>query len=73
MEPTEADREGIRRPFPRDFPERLERLRELSGLSWRELAERVGVKRSRMTGWRRGNVPRGFALLELLRRRAQEE
>ena len=67
MELSEADKEWTRRPFPEDFPERLGWLKELSGLSWRELAERVGVKDSRVMGWRRGSVPRGFALLELIR------
>ena len=67
MELSEADRQWIRRPFPKDFPERLERLKELSGLSWRRLAERVGVTRSRVMGWRRGKVPKGFALLDLIR------
>ncbi len=67
MELTEMEKEWIRRPFPKDFPERLEWLKELSGLSWRELAERVGVKRSRMMGWRRGSIPGGFALHDLIR------
>ena len=67
MELTEMEKEWIRRPFPEDFPERLERLKELSGLSWKGLAERVGVTTSRVKGWRRGSVPRGFALLELIR------
>ena len=68
MSLTGTDRQWIRtRSFPKDFPERLERLKELSGLSWRELAERVGVTPSRVSGWRRGRVPRGFALLDLAR------
>lgn len=68
MSLTGTDGQWIRaRSFPKDFPERLERLKELSGLSWRELAERVGVTPSRVSGWRRGRVPRGFALLNLAR------
>lgn len=67
MELSDADREWIQRPFPKDFPERLERLKELSGLSWRKLAEGVGVTPSRVAGWRRGSVPDGFALADLMR------
>ena len=67
MELSEADRQWIRQLFPKDFPERLERLKELSGLSWKGLAERIGVKPSRVMGWRRGKVPTGFALLEVIR------
>ena len=63
MEINEADKRWIRQPFPKDFPGRLERFRELAGLSWRELAACVGVKYGRVMGWRRGAVPRGFALL----------
>ena len=29
--------------FPKDYPERLERLVELIGLTWGEFAERLGV------------------------------
>ena len=67
MQLTETDRQRIRRPFPKDFPERLEWLKELSGLSWRGVAREVGVTPSRVTGWRSGRVPEGFALLNLIR------
>ena len=67
MQLTKEDMQRIRRPFPKDFPERLEWLKELSGLSWRGLAERVGVTHSRVSAWRRGRVPEGFALLNLIR------
>ena len=67
MELSEADKRWIRQPFPKDFPERLERFRELMGLSWRELAACVGVKYGRVMGWRRGAAPKGFALLALIR------
>ena len=67
MELTEAGRQRIRRTFPKDFPERLEWLKDLSGLSWKGVAREVGVTPSRVTGWRRGRVPEGFALLSLIR------
>ena len=66
-ETTESDKQWIRQPLPKDFPERLEGIKELSGLSWRGLAEHVGVTRSRVTGWCRGKVPKSFALLDLIR------
>ena len=35
--------ERILPPFPDDFGMRLERLKELSGLSWTEFAETLGA------------------------------
>ena len=54
-------------PFPRDFPERLEGLKQLSGLSWKEFAGCLGVKPGRVKGWRRGVQPRGGALWAVMR------
>lgn len=34
--------------FPKDFGERLARLVELVGLSWKEFAERLGVEGDRV-------------------------
>ena len=43
--------EGYRPPpFPDDFGERLEGLKELAGLSWREFTELIGVTQ-RFDGW----------------------
>ena len=67
MEITELQKRWIQQPFPRDFPERLERLKEEAGLSWKELAGCVGVRYGRVMGWRRGTVPRGRALFALMR------
>ncbi len=67
MELTKAEEDWIQEPFPDDFPERLERFKELSGLSWKELAKRLGIKYGRLMGWRRGAVPKGLALLDLIR------
>ena len=43
--------------FPKDYPERLERLVELIGLTWEEFAERLGVENERVTAWRKGRGP----------------
>ena len=45
--------------FPKDFGERLERLRELAGLSWEECAERLSADDDRVMEWRKGSVPSG--------------
>ena len=57
-------------PFPDDFGERLERLKELSGLSWGEFAELLGVTQRGLLKWRRGGPPSGayfWAIIELAR------
>ena len=45
--------------FPKDYPERLERLVEVAGLTWGEFAERLGVENERVTAWRNGTIPTG--------------
>ena len=57
-------------PFPEDFGERLERLKELSGLPWGEFGERLGVTQTGLRKWRRGRPPSGayfWAIIELAR------
>ena len=57
-------------PFPEDFGERLEDLKGLSGLSWGEFAERLGVTQRGLSKWRRGGPPSGaylWAIIELAR------
>ena len=57
-------------PFPEDFGERLESLKELSGLSWGEFAERLSVTQRGPSRWRRGGRPSGAylcAIVELAR------
>ena len=44
-------------PFPEGFGERLERLKEMSGLSWGEFAERIGVTQTGLRKWRRKEPP----------------
>ena len=56
--------------FPEDFGTRLERLKELSGLSWREFAETLGATDRGVLKWRRGGPPSGayfWAILKLAR------
>ena len=43
--------------FPQDFGEGLERLTELTGLSWEEFAGRVGVDPDRVMEWRGDEIP----------------
>ena len=45
--------------FPKDFGERLERLRELASLSCEEFAERLSAEGDRVMEWRKGSVPSG--------------
>ena len=57
-------------PFPEDFGRRLERLKELSGLSWGEFAERLSVTQRGLAKWREGRPPSGpyfWAILNLAR------
>ena len=55
--------------FPDDFPERLRRFQEESGLSWSEIARRIGTYRHTVWRWTEGkvrpNVKHMMALLEL--------
>ena len=53
--------------LPEDFPERLESFREVSSLSWGELAACLGVDLDRVMNWRRGALPRDLALSKLYR------
>ena len=39
--------------LPKDFPERLERLREASGLTWNAFADAIGIDKKRVHRWRR--------------------
>ena len=57
-------------PFPEDFGRRLERLKELSGLSWKEFAGTLGATDRGVLKWRRGGPPSGaylWAILKLAR------
>ena len=49
----------------RDFPRRLERLKEVSGLSWEGLAACLGVDLRQLQRWRKGTLPSGPGLFAL--------
>lgn len=55
------------RLMPDDFAERLERLKEASGLTWSGMARAVGVDYKQLLRWRKGVVPDGGAMLALVR------
>ena len=52
--------------FPPDFPERLVRFKEASGLSWKALARLLGVRPYRLWRWRERGVAPSPAHLFLL-------
>ena len=55
--------------FPQDFPEHLNRFQRESGLSWSEIARRIGTYRHTVGRWKqsrgRPNFQHRRALLEL--------
>ena len=55
--------------FPEDFPQRPERFQKESGLSWSEIARRIGTYRHTVWRWQadrvRPNVEHMMALLDL--------
>ncbi len=53
-------------PWPEDFGERLEGLKRLAGVSWREMAELVGVTDRGALKWRRGGRPSAANLLAIM-------
>ena len=53
-------------PWPEDFGERLEGLKKLSGLSWLEMAELLGVTDRGALKWRRGGRPSAANLLAIM-------
>ena len=71
-EPNRSEGRRHRRPddgepmesgvLPEDFGQRLERLKEFSGLSWRGLARALGVDHKRLGQWRKGVEPCGGAM-----------
>lgn len=53
--------------LPADFPARLGRLKESTGLSWEGLAVCLGVDSRQVLRWRQGTEPCGGAMLALVR------
>lgn len=51
--------------FPDDFPQCLERFKEASGLSWSELARRLGTSTLTIRRWLNGVQPSARYLLAL--------
>ncbi len=52
--------------FPKDFSERLERLRAARGLTWRGLARELRVSVRNLRRWRAGGRVDGACLLRLV-------
>lgn len=65
-EPRRQTFSPTRASFPDDFPRRIERLRESSGLSWPGFARALGVSVRTVHRWRRGGRPDAAHLLALL-------
>ena len=57
--------------LPGNFPERLLRLKERTGLTWDAMAFALGVDARQLLRWRRGTGPNGGAMLSLVRFAAQ--
>jgi len=51
--------------FPEDFPQRLERFKDASGMSWRELARRLRIDIRLVGRWRQGTRPDSANLIAL--------
>ena len=65
MDGTQPLESGV---LPEDFSERLEHLKEASGLSWRGLAWALGVDPKQLDKWRKKGVePCGGAMLSICR------
>ncbi len=67
MDSRERTEGSYRELFPKDYPERLERLIELVGLTREEFAERLGVGIDRVTAWREGTIPTGGEVWHIMR------
>ena len=52
--------------LPHDFPERLDRLKRESGLTWEQFAEALGMETKQVLRWRHGTEPRGGPYHELI-------
>lgn len=53
--------------IPKDFVDRLDVLKEMTGLSWEGMAVCMGVDSRQLHRWRKGGAPNGGAMLSLFR------
>ena len=53
--------------LPEDFPARLERFKEVSGLTWDGLAGCLGVDPRQLQRWRNGTRPSGDGVCALVK------
>ena len=54
--------------IPDDFPQRLTRLKEMTGLSWERVAVALGVDPRQLLRWRlHGGTPSGGPMLSIVR------
>ena len=53
--------------YPDDFPARLDRLRQATGLTWTGFADALGVDRKQVLRWKEGTEPCGGAILSIMR------
>ena len=53
--------------MPEDFAERLQAVRERTGLPWERMAVCMGVDPRQLWRWRQGASPGGGAMLSLVR------
>lgn len=58
---------GSQAQIPGDFPQRLLRLKDRSGLTWDGMAAALGVDTRQLLRWRRGASPSGGAMFSLAR------
>ena len=52
---------------PGDFPQRLDRLRRATGLTWNGFADALGADRKQALRWKEGTEPCGGAMLSIVR------
>ncbi len=62
LDPDDVQRLPFVSLLPKDFPQRLERFKEVTGLTWSGLAAAIGVDYKQMYRWRKGVEPSGGAL-----------
>ncbi len=64
---TQPGLDGGQVGIPGNFPQRLLRLKDRSGLTWDGMAAALGVDTRQLLRWRRGGSPSGGSMLALAR------